>query len=78
VEGDGDPAEPKSDLGLSYQDAFKINQALGGSFETFIADVKSDAIEHGLDPPHGEALVIAVAKLALVQYPHLLPERRTA
>ncbi|MFB4280811.1 helix-turn-helix domain-containing protein [Nonomuraea sp. MTCD27] len=79
VEGNGEPAKPKSDLGLSYGEAFKINQSLGGSFDTYIAAVQADAVEHGLDPPHGEALVIAVAKWALVDHPELLPiDRRTA
>jgi hypothetical protein len=78
VEGDDEPAEPKSDLGLSYPEAFKINQALGGEIENLVAAVKADAAEHGLDPPHGQALAIAVAKLALVKYPQLLPIRRTA
>ena len=79
VEGEGGPAEPKSDLGLSYGEAFKINQALGGSFGTYIEAIQANAIEHGHDPPRGEALVIAVATWALVDHPELLPiERRTA
>jgi hypothetical protein len=78
VEGDDEPAEPKSDLGLSYPEAFKINQALGGEIEILVAAVKADAAEHGHDPPSGQALAIAVAKIALVKYPQLLPTRRTA
>ncbi|MEU4224346.1 hypothetical protein AB0F17_08635 [Nonomuraea sp. NPDC026600] len=78
VEGDGDRAEPKSDLGLSYQDAFKVIQSLGGEIDTFVAALHADATEHGHDPLHGQALTIAVAKVALVKYPQLLPERRTA
>jgi hypothetical protein len=79
VEGDDEPAEPKSDLGLSYPEAFKINQSLGASFGTYIEAIQDDAKRHGLDPPHGEALVIAVAKLALISHPELLSiERRTA
>jgi hypothetical protein len=79
VEGEGEPAELKSDLGLSYAEAFKINQALGATFGDYIAAVQADAIEHGCDPPHGEALVIAVATWALAAHPELLPiDRRTA
>lgn len=79
VEGDGEPAEPKSDQGLSYAEAFKINQSLGATFGAYIAAVQADAIEGGLPPPHGEALVIAVAKWALADHPELLTiDRRTA
>lgn len=79
VEGDSDPAEPKSDQGLSYAEAFKINQALGASFGTYIEAIHADHHRHGLDPPRGEALVIAVATWALADHPELLPiERRTA
>lgn len=78
VEGEGDRAEPRSDLGLSYGDAFKIIQRIG-DIEPYVADIRDDADRHGHDPPHGEALTIAVAKLALIKYPQLLPiERRTA
>lgn len=79
MEGEDGPAEPKSDLGLSYSEAFKINQSLGASFGAYIEAIQDDAKRHGLDPPHGEDLVIAVAKLALVSHPELLSiERRTA
>jgi hypothetical protein len=79
VEGDSDRAEPKSDRGLSYAEAFKINQALGATFGTYIEAIHADAERHGLDPPRGEALVIAVAKWALADHPELLSiERRTA
>lgn len=78
VEGDSEHAEPKSDLGLSYADAFKVIQSLGGEIDIFVADIKADAEVHGHDPPHGKELTIAVAKVALVKYPQLLPERRTA
>lgn len=78
VEVDPEPAAPKSDLGLSYPDAFKVIQSLGGEIDVFVADIKADAEAHGHDPPHGQALTIAVAKVALVKYPQLLPERRTA
>lgn len=65
--------------GLSYPDAFKINQALGDAYSAYIKAVQADAIEHGLEPPHGEALVIAVAQWALVDRPELLLiDRRTA
>ncbi|TDD54549.1 hypothetical protein E1286_04990 [Nonomuraea terrae] len=78
VEGNDEAAEPKSDQGLSYSEAFKINSSLGAEIETFVLAVKADAIEYGLEPPSGQALAVAVAKLALLKYPQLLPERRTA
>jgi len=79
VEGDSEPAEPKSDQGLSYPEALKIIQAIGGEMETFIATIHADHQQHGLDPPSGSALTIAVAKHALVKYPQLLViDRRTA
>lgn len=78
VEGDSDRAEPKSDLGLSYADAFKIIQRIG-DIGSYVTDIRDDADRHGHDPPHGEALTIAVAKLALLKHPELLPiDRRTA
>lgn len=79
VEGDGGPAEPKSDQGLSYPEALKIIQAIGGEMETFITTIHADHEQNGLDPPSGAALTIAVAKHALVKYPQLLViDRRTA
>jgi hypothetical protein len=78
VEGESRPAGPKSDRSLSYPEAFKVNNALGAEIETFVAAVKSDARERDHDPPTGQALAIEVARLALLHYPHLLPERRTA
>jgi hypothetical protein len=64
---------------LSHPEALKIIQSVMGEIETFIAAAKADATDHGHDPPEGEALTIAVAKIALVKYPHLLLiDRRTA
>lgn len=80
VEGARESADSKTDQGgLSYPEALKIIQPIIGEIDTFAAEIQQDAEDHGHDPPHGQALTIAVAKLALVKYPHLLAiDRRTA
>jgi hypothetical protein len=78
VEGARASTDKKTDQGLSYPEALKIIQPIIGEIDTFAAAIQRDAEDHGLDPPHGQELTIAVAKIALVKYPHLLPDRRTA
>lgn len=78
VEGACASTETKIESGLSYPEALKIIQPIIGEIDTFAAAIQRDREDHGLDPPHGQALTIAVAKLALVKYPHLLPEPKTA
>lgn len=78
VEGARASAGTKKNQGLSHAEALKIIQRIVGEIDTFVTVIKRDAEDHGHDPPHGEALTIEVAKHALVKYPHLLPEPKTA
>lgn len=68
--------EPSADL--DYPTAFKIMNQVLLRMPDYTEVVKAEAAAKGRDSPRGEALTIAVARLALADYPHLAPERRTA
>ncbi|MEU8278196.1 hypothetical protein AB0C08_28225 [Microbispora bryophytorum] len=69
---------PDADEGdLDYSSAFKIISRVPERMEDYVDAVKAEAAVHGLDPPTGAALTIAVARLALAEHPHLAAEGRT-
>lgn len=77
VEGEtAERREPSADL--DYPTAFKIMNQVLLRMPDYTEVVKAEAAAKGRDSPRGEALTIAVARLALADYPHLAPERRTA
>jgi hypothetical protein len=71
-------ARASTETKIDYSAALKITSRMPERVFDYVGAVKADAAIHGHDPPTGEALTIAVARLIIADHPHLKPERRTA